>query len=438
MAGEEERFDAVVVGAGPAGTAAAITMAKAGLQVALLERGAKPGAKNVMGGILYNHYLEEIVGEDWKQAPLERPIIEERRWLMTADAAIGIDYKNLRNRARPHSYSVLRARFDAWFAEQAEKAGAFVVPETVVERLVVRDGRIVGVSTGRGDDLYADVTVVCEGIGLGTGLLENTKIGGRPLRRKLRSDEVAMALKEIMSLDANLIEERFNCEPGEGCTIECFGDSTMGMSGFMFIYTNKDTLSVGGGALLSEFNQTLRSPNDLMEHFKQHPAVKPLLRGAQTVEYLAHLIPEGGYRGIPRVYGPGYLVCGDAAMLSNPVHREGSNLAMESGRLAGETVIHCKEAGDFSERRLAEYRGRLDHSWIMADMKKYDKAVPLLEHNPQLLTKDIQVADRALDEFFRVDGTSKWDKQSRIFKMIRKEGLFRLGMDGLKSIWAMK
>jgi electron transfer flavoprotein-quinone oxidoreductase len=435
---DEEKFDAVVVGAGPAGTAAAITMAKAGLQVALLERGAKPGAKNVMGGILYNHYLEEIVGEDWKQAPLERPIIEERRWLMTAEAAIGIDYKNLRNRANPHSYSVLRARFDAWFAEQAEKAGAFVVPETVVDRLLVRDGRVVGVSTGRGDDLNADVTVICEGIGLGTGLLEGTKIGGRPLRRKLRADEVAMAVKEIMSLDANLIEERFNCEPGEGCTIECFGDSTMGMSGFMFIYTNKDTLSVGGGALLSEFNKTLRTPNDLMEHFKQHPAVKPLLRGAQTVEYLAHLIPEGGYRGIPKVYGPGYLVCGDAAMLSNPVHREGSNLAMESGRLAGETVIHCKEAGDFSERRLAEYRGRLDHSWIMADMKKYDKAVPLLEHNPQLLTKDIQVADRALDEFFRVDGTSKWDKQSRIFKMLRKEGLFRLGMDGLKSIWAMK
>src|SRR5205807_1728919 len=95
----------------------------------------------------------------------------------------------------------------------------------------------------------------------------------------------------------------------------------------------------------------------------------------------------GGYRGIPKVSGPGYLVCGDAAMLSNPVHREGSNLAMESGRLAGETVVHCKEIGDFSERRLAEYRGKLDHSWIMADMKKYDKAVPLLEHNPQLLTK---------------------------------------------------
>ena len=435
---DEEKFDAVVVGAGPAGSAAAITMAKAGLQVALLERGVRPGSKNVMGGILYNHYLEEIVGEDWKEAPLERPIIEERRWIMTKDASIGIDYKNLRNREHPHSFSVLRARFDPWFAEQAEKAGAMVVPETVVDRLIVRNGRVVGVGTGRGDDLFAEVVIVCEGIGLGTALLEKTLINGQPLRRKLRPNEVAMAVKEIMQLDPGLIEERFNCEPGEGCTIECFGDSTMGMSGFMFIYTNKDTLSVGGGALLSEFNKTLRTPNDLMVHFKNHPLVKPLLRGAETVEYLAHLIPEGGHKGIPKVYGPGYLVCGDAAMLSNPVHREGSNLAMESGRIAGETIVHCKEVGDFSEQRLAEYKGRLDASWIMADMKKYDGAVPLLEHNPQMLTKYPQIADRALDEFFRVDGTSKWQKQFNILNMVMKEGGVRMGWDSLKALWTMK
>src|SRR5256884_9140287 len=267
-------------------------MAKAGLQVALIEKGTKAGAKNVMGGILYTHYLEQVVGEEWRNAELERPIIEEQRWMLTEQAAIGLGYKNFRNRDHPHSYSVLRARFDPWFAEQAEKAGAMVVPETVVERLIVKNGRVIGVATGRGDDLYADVTIVCEGIGLGTGLLVSTVINGKPLRRKLRPNEVAMAVKEIMQLDPGLIEERFNCESGEGVTVECFGDSTMGMSGFMFIYTNRDTLSVGGGALLSEFNQTLRTPNDLMEHFKQHPAVKPLLRGAETVEYLAHLIPE--------------------------------------------------------------------------------------------------------------------------------------------------
>jgi electron transfer flavoprotein-quinone oxidoreductase len=358
--------------------------------------------------------------------------------MMTKEAYIGIDYKNLRNRAHPHSYSVLRARFDPWFAEQAEKAGAMVVPETVVDRLIVRNGRVVGVGTGRGDDLFAEVVVVCEGIGLGSALLEKTTINGKPLRRKLRPNEVAMAVKEIIQLDPGLIEERFNCEPGEGCSIECFGDSTMGMSGFMFIYTNQDTLSVGGGALLSEFNKTLRTPNDLMVHFKNHPLVKPLLRGGETVEYLAHLIPEGGHRGIPKVYGPGYLICGDAAMLSNPVHREGSNLAMESGRLAGETVIHAKEMGDFSEQRLAEYKGRLDASWVMADMKKYDGAVPLLEHNPQMLTKYPQIADRALDEFFRVDGTSKWQKQFNILNMVRKEGAVRMGWDTLKALWAMK
>src|SRR5258708_7726852 len=175
-----------------------------------------------------------------------------------------------------------------------------------------------------------------------------------------------------------------------------------------------------------------------MVHFKNPPLVKPLLRGGETVEYLAHLIPEGGYRGIPKVYGPGYLVCGDAAMLSNPVHREGSNLAMESGRLAGLTVVHCKEVEDFSERRLAEYKGKLDHSWVMADMKKYDGAVPLLEHNPQMLTKYPQVLDRVLDEFLRVDGNSKGKKQRTLVKWVQREGGSRVGGDRENPLGRMK
>ncbi len=103
---EEERLDAIVVGAGPAGTAAAITIARAGLQVALIEKGARPGSKNVMGGILYNHSLEQVGGEDWTQAPLERPIIEEQRWMLTEEAAIRLlGYKNLRRRPRRRARS---------------------------------------------------------------------------------------------------------------------------------------------------------------------------------------------------------------------------------------------------------------------------------------------------------------------------------------------
>src|SRR2546425_1260171 len=157
-------------------------MARAGLQVALIEKGAQPGSKNVMGGILYSHHLREVVGGDWKSAPLERPIIEEQRWLMMDDAAIRLlGYKNLRNREHPHSYSVLRARFDAWFAQKAEEAGAFLIPETVVEELIVREGRVVGVRTGREGDLLADVVVVCEGIGLGSRLLEKAGLK-KPLK----------------------------------------------------------------------------------------------------------------------------------------------------------------------------------------------------------------------------------------------------------------
>ncbi len=444
---QEEKFDAIVVGAGPAGISAAITMANAGLQVVVLERGEKAGAKNVMGGILYRQMLEEVVDQAWKEAPIERPIIEEQRWFMTPDAAMRLlGHKNFRHRDRPNSWSVLRARFDPWYAGKAEAAGALVIYETVAERLLREDGKVVGVRTGREGDLLADVVVVCEGVGLGAKLLE--KAG---LKAPLKADQVAVAVKEVMQLDAGKIEDRFNLEPGEGCSIECFGDSTMGLSGFMFIYTNQDTLSVGGGCLLSDYNGgvitaedagrrshgRLVSPNELMEHFKNHPAIKPLLRGAETVEYLAKLIPEGGYKAIPKLYGDGYLVCGDAAMLSNPVHREGSNLAMASGRIAGEIVIRAEQLGDFSEETLWEYKGRLDHSWVMADMKKYDGAVPLLEHNPQFLTKYPELLDRALEEFFKVDGLSKREKQRRIIKMFRKEAGLRFLLDNLKAARAM-
>jgi electron transfer flavoprotein-quinone oxidoreductase len=443
---EMEKVDAIVVGAGPAGSSAAITMARAGLQVIVLERGEKPGAKNVMGGILYRHMLEEVVGDAWKEAPLERPIIEEQRWVMTKDAAIrALGYKDLRNREHPHSFSVLRARFDPWYAGKAEAAGAFVITDTVAEELIRQDGRVVGVRTGREGDLLADVVVVCEGIGLGTSLLEKAGLGiptprrgdgmgnlGRLYRDRLgRMEGVALAFKEIIQLDPQLIESRFNCEPGEGASVECYGEATMGMSGFMFIYTNRDTLSVGGGALLSDFVKTRRTPNEVQENFKRHPAIRPLLQGGETVEYLAHQIPEAGFRGVPKVFGDGYLVCGDAAGLSNPVHREGSNLAMTSGRLAGETVIRAKEVGDFSERLMREYRLKLNNSWIIPDMKKYDRAVPLLERNPQMLNRYPDLLDRALDEFFRVDGVSKWEKQRRIARMLRKEGGLRMAWDVL-------
>jgi electron transfer flavoprotein-quinone oxidoreductase len=110
---------------------------------------------------------------------------------------------------------------------------------------------------------------------------------------------------------------------------------------------------------------------------------------------------------------------------------------MESGRIAGETVIHAKEKGDFGEASLREYRMRLDRTWVMADMKKYDGAVPLLEHNPRLLGKYPRLLDLALDEFFRVDGVSKWEKQRRIMRMFRKQGGLRMILDTARAGWTL-
>jgi electron transfer flavoprotein-quinone oxidoreductase len=122
-------------------------------------------------------------------------------------------------------------------------------------------------------------------------------------------------------------------------------------------------------------------------------------------------------------------------MLSNPVHREGSNLAMASGRMAGETVIQAKELRDFSERTLSRYKGRLDHSWVMKDMRKYDKAVPLLEHNPQFLTDYVQMLDESLDEFFRVDAVPKQTKQGNLLRRFMNR---RFLMDNIKAARAMR
>src|SRR5262245_17524484 len=124
----DDKFDSIVVGAGPAGVSAAITMAKAGLNVALLERGEYAGAKNVQGAVLYCHHLAEVVPEFWKDAPLERAIVEERLWVMTEDSAVQVGYKSGKYDSQPaNCYTIIRVEFDKWFAKKAEEAGVTLI-----------------------------------------------------------------------------------------------------------------------------------------------------------------------------------------------------------------------------------------------------------------------------------------------------------------------
>lgn len=413
---EQEKFDAIVVGAGPAGSAAAYTMAKAGLTVVLLERGEYPGAKNVMGGVMYGTMLADIIPDFTRDAPIERVIVEERLWIATDDSAVSIGQKTAHGSVVPNAFTVLRAHFDRWFAAKAEEAGALLVPATVVEDVIFDGDRIVGVRTGREEgDLYADVVVICDGVH--SFLAKKARLQ----TRDIAPHEVALAFKEIITLPAQTIEERFNVGPGEGVTIEIYGSVTQGMGGYAFIYTNRESLSVGAGALISHLMRTKITPNDVLEQLKSHPLVKPLIAGGQTVEYLAHAIPEGGYKAMPRLYGSGVLIAGDAAMMVNGLHREGSNLAMTAGRLAGETVIEARARGDFSAEALSVYQARLENSFVLKDLKKYQHLPEFVDQHPELLQIYPRLVNRAVHEMLTVDGTPKREKQRRIWRDVRSQ-----------------
>lgn len=428
------RFDVIVVGAGPAGTACAYTLAKNGVNVLLIERGEYPGSKNVMGGVLYRQTMEEIIPEFYKEAPLERPIVEQRYMMLDTQSAVTFSYKGLEWAEEPYNnFSVLRAKFDQWFANKAVEQGALLINETVVTECIVEDGRVIGVRTDRPDgDVYADVVVLADGV---NSLLAKS-LG---FHKEFKPNEVALATMEVLKLDKKVIEERFNLEENQGCTIEMFGDSTKGILGTAWLYTNKDSLSIGVGAMLSGLIKQKLKPYELLDYVKQHPLIRKYIEGAVPQEYLAHLIPEGGLHSMPKIVGHGVLVVGDAAQLVNAVHREGSNLAMASGVMAAETILLARELNDYSENMLDSYRLKLMDSFVGQDLKKYKDVTPHFEKYPQYFKEYIPMINRAASDMFTIDGLSKKEKQRKIMREMGSfSEKFKIARDLVRAWRVMK
>ncbi|MCA9878569.1 MAG: FAD-dependent monooxygenase [Thermomicrobiales bacterium] len=429
---EDERFDAIVVGAGPAGIAAAKTMAEAGLTVVVLERGAFPGAKNVWGGILYREPTEAMAPGFEAEAPLERPIIEQRYVLLTNDAMMGATFRSEKLATPPYNaYSVLRSPFDQWFAGTAEAAGAEVYPEFTVLDLLWEDGAVVGVTTG---DEEGELLAHCVVIADGANSLLAQRIG---LHEEWEPIDQALVAKELIALPANVIEARFGLPAGMGTALEIFGESTAGLLGYGFIYTNKESLSIGTGALLEDLIATGLNVNDMLDRFKRHPAIAPLIADGETLEYSAHLIPEGGYKRLPQLFADGAVVVGDAAQLVNPLNREGANLAMLSGKLAGQAIIEAKAAGDFSAMQLSRYRELLDDSVVMQDLHKIRNVTEFAHPRPHLLREYPALLAAMAEEYLRVDGTPKKAKLKKIAGMAASLPKARLLEDALKGAMAM-
>ncbi len=430
-----DRFDVIVVGAGPAGLAAAKTCAEAGLSTIVIERGVAPGTKNVMGGVLYTHPTASVFPDFWKEAPLERCIVQQDAWMLTPDSAIKLGYRSQAFAEDvPNAFTCFRVRLDKYFAEKTREAGALIICETKVDEVLREDGKVVGVRVGRErGELYAPVVIIAEGVNCQL----TVSLG---MQEELGLHDTASVVKEVIALDAKVIEDRFHLRGDEGATIEFYGDATAGMLGTGFIYTNRETVSVGVGVLLADWVKAGGTPHDTLGRFKAHPMVAPLIEGGEPVEYLSHMIPEGGFRRMPRLFDHGVMVAGDAAMMVNGLHREGANHAFVAGKLAGETAVEAHRKGDFSPRTLSRYPQRLwDDVPTLKDLRKYREAARFMTRNPHILGRYPELASAAAREMLTVDSVPKREKQWRIIRSFVKErgylGLLRDAINAWRSLW---
>ena len=432
----KEEFDVAIVGAGPAGIAAAYALAGKGAKTIIFERGEYPGAKNISGGVLYGHDLAEIVPDFvTRSCPVERNIVESRLWYLSKDGgySAGFRDRSFYDQRPFNSFTVGRAKFDRWFAAEAQTKGALLVTSTVVTDLLKDSGNnIIGVSTDRPDgDVRAKVVLLADGI--------NSALAGKTgFRPEPRPRDIALAVKEVIELSEETIDERFGVENGQGVTIEILGEITGGMDGIAVIYTNKKSLSVCIGANLADFMERKIKPYEMLEEFKSHPMVAPLIKGGQPKEYMAHWVAEGGYDSIPKLCGDGYLIAGDSGMLFNALHREGSNMAMSSGRFAAEAIMESLSSGDFTRKGLTGYLNRLRDSYIMADLKKYRDFNGFRLRHHELFTVLPGLAGFAAREMLTVDGRPKKEKQKIVWKQIRREisltKLARILWSGWRSV----
>lgn len=417
-----EKFEAIIVGAGLAGLAAAYTLAREGVEVLLLEKGDYPGAKNVSGGRLYVNPVRELFPELWGKAPWERFIAREGVSIMAGERSLKVEYCGDELSREPYqSYSLLRAKFDRWLAKQAEGQGAMLVSKSRVDDVIIADGQVVGVWAG-GDELRADAVIACDGA---MSLLAE-KAG---LRNPGNPRDYAVGFKEVIELDSALIEERFGLEGKEGAARLFMGEVTRGKFGGGFLYTNKDSLSLGIVVAikdLMEGSPAVQAPV-LLDEFKQRPEIARLIKGGESVEYSAHAIPEGGFKALSRLYGNGILVAGDAAGLAMNIGItvRGMEYALASGYYAAQTVLQAQKKEDFSAASLSGYEKLLDNSFVLKDFMAFQEAPAVLD-TPRFFKHYPELVGNMMKDIYEVPAGPK----DRLYPTIKK-------YLPLKEMWAM-
>ncbi len=430
-----EKIDAVIVGGGLAGLAAAYRLSAAGRQVIVLERGDAAGSKNVTGGRIYvepiRRYLPEIINA--KDAPFERPVVKEMALVLDDRASVLLEYGNDKWRAEPYqSYTVLRARFDSWFSTKVMEQGAFVIPKRRVDDLLWEEGRVAGVRAG-GEDIPAHIVIAADGALSFMAQKAGLRSAGSPA-------EYAVGIKEVYKLDREAIEERFGLNPGEGAACLFMGALSKGLFGGGFLYTNKDTLSIGMVVSVGDLVREAGSVESyrLMEAFLERPEVRRYIQGGELKEYSAHLISEAGVAGLSKLHTDGMLVAGDAAgfSLNMGITVRGMDFAVASGVLAGDAADRALSKGDTSAQSLASYESQLRESFVLRDMETFRHSRQALE-NPRLFTTYPRFLCELLEGLYTINDGPKAPLYKTTRELVRKHVLTWEGFKDFLSLRKM-
>ncbi len=435
----EPDFDVVIVGAGPAGSCAAIEAARGGLRTLLLERGPFAGSKNMYGGVVYPRILDDLIPQWWNEAPIQRWVTRRSTMVLTDTKALTVDFRSDAWDAPPYNgATAYRPDFDRWLADHAVKAGATLLCDTTVTGLLGEPSRrrnrlVTGVRTDRPEgDITASVVIACDGVN--SFVAKEAGLYGTPNPKNF-----TLGVKETVALPKDVIDERFGVRDRQGVDIEIIG-CTGEVNGGGFIYTNLDTIAVGVVLKLTKLASQKTRPEEIIAAMKRHSAIAPLVDGGELQEYSAHLIPEAGLSMMPEMTGNGLLIAGDAAALclAAGVWLEGVNFAMASGMYAAQAAVEAIGAGDVSQRGLGGYARRLSDSFVLRDHRKLRRAPELVlgdrvQHlYPSMVTG---IAER----MFRVDNPSPKPGLRRIVHEERKRagvhlgGLLRDGRDAFRS-----
>ncbi len=367
-----DRFDVVVIGAGPAGSSAAYNLAKRGFKVALIERGRKPGSKNMFGGRVYAKPLEEAF-DGLDKAPIHRWVVKERLSIVNGEEYVTLEYSGSGGK----SFTTYLTDLTDWMASKAVDAGATLITEVVVDRLLIRDGRVAGIVSGS-DELEADVVVDAEGV----NRLVLEKSG---LVERLTPRHVALGVKEVIKVEKGDIEKFFGLGEDEGLAWVFMGSVSDGLPGGGFFYTNRDSLSLGLVIYLEKAVEGMkRHIYDMVEDLRIGPLFSKYVENGRVMEYSAHMIPADP-RAIrpPRLVWDGLLVTGDAAglLINMGYTYRGVDTAAYSGMLAAKAIEEAE--GDYSASSLKRYEEMLMKSYVGRDLEKF-KGVHDLYMNPRL------------------------------------------------------